>query len=116
MSFVSHFFVAAGVEIQTLTDQANISTPVSLGTVFDLTLTGDHQLDNPTAADLVSGFVYIWIIRQDGSGGHTLTFDTLFNFFSLSSNPTLPTDPNVISMVTAVYDGVELLCVYTPGV
>lgn len=59
-----------------LVDGANIATDASLGRVFEVTLAGNRQLDNPT--NIAPGMVITWYVIQDGAGGHTLTLDTNF--------------------------------------
>lgn len=91
----------------TLTDAATINTDASLGNVFLVTLAGNRALANPT--NLVAGQTVVWHIRQDATGGRTLTYGTLFKFVGMLT-PTLSTAPNAKDVLDCSYDGVELLC------
>lgn len=102
-----HCTQAAGSAKVTLSDGANIATDASLGNVFEVTLEGSRTLDNPT--NLVSGYTYVWIIKQDGSGNHTLDYGTDF-WFNNGTAPVVPTAASAIMVVTGVYDGTRLLC------
>ena len=83
-----------------LTDASNIATNAALGTVFSLTLTGNHTLANPT--NLMNGVFYTWIITQDGSGGHTLAYGSMFKWPG-GSAPTVTATAGAVSVITAQY-------------
>lgn len=65
--------------ITTLTDGANISINLADSNNFTVTLAGNRQLDNPTGT-IVPGQSGSIFIVQDSSGGHTLAFDTYYDF------------------------------------
>jgi hypothetical protein len=94
-----------------LSDSATISTDASQGNVFTVTIgaTG-RTLANPT--NLTNGGTYLWIIRQDSGGAKTITtYGNLFKFPG-GTAPTLSTGGNAVDMISAVYDGSQLNCVF----
>lgn len=68
----------------TLTDAANIATNASLANRFTVTLAGNRNLSAPT--NPTDGQKVVWIFTQDGTGGRTLSFDSIFDFGNM---PTL---------------------------
>lgn len=90
---------------QTLTDGANISWDLSQGAFAEVTLTADRTLDDPT--NMVNGASYILIIKQDGTGGHTLTFGSAYKFAD-GTDPTLSTGANAVDIVAFLSDGTAL--------
>jgi hypothetical protein len=64
--------------VVSLTDDTTIAIDASLGQQFSVTLGGNRTLENPTNAE--NGQLLLFIIRQDGTGGRTLTADTKFRF------------------------------------
>lgn len=103
------FTRAQGTAKVTLADAATIATDASLGNVFEVTLGGNRALGLPT--NLVSGFTYMWIIKQDGGAPRTLTYNAIFKFPG-AVTPVLSTGNNDVDVITAVYDGTNLLCVF----
>ena len=103
------FTAAQGVSPSALTDASSIATDASLSNVFTVTLGGNRTLANPT--NLVSGFTYIWIITQDGTGSRTLAYGTTFAWPN-SSAPILQTGVNAVDIISAVYDGTHLQAAY----
>jgi len=93
----------------TLADAANIATDAKNGNVFEVTLAGNRTLDNPTG--LISGFTYLWIIKQS-TGGHTLGYGTAFDFPG-GTAPTLSVAAGAVDLLCGVYDGTNLLCSFT---
>ena len=64
---------------------SNVTTDLSTGEIFTITLTGDLGLENPING--IPGRAYTWWIRQDGSGNHAIS---LGNAFSIPTSATLP--------------------------
>lgn len=64
--------------VATLTDAATIAVNATLGNQFTVTITANRTLGNPTGA--VNGQLLMFAIRQNGTGGWTLTPDTKFRF------------------------------------
>ncbi len=68
-------------------------------------LTDDSTLLNPT--NLVSGGTYIYVITQDVTGGHTLSFGNLFTWPG-GTPPTVDAGSLAVSVISCFYDGVAL--------
>lgn len=100
--------VAASVlrnpHVVSLTYAATLNTDASAGEIFDVTLTGNTTLANPT--NPVDGKTLRWRIRQDATGGRTVTFPvgTKFNLPSSATSP-LPfsTAANKMDVLAATY-------------
>jgi len=95
----------------TLTDGATIAWDLSQNQVAVVTLGGNRAMGNPTA--IVAGAVYILIVKQDGTGGRTLSFpfgssgagNTGYRFAGATSSsgaPTLSTGANKIDIITFI--------------
>lgn len=95
----------------TLTDGATVAWDLSQNQVAVVTLGGNRAMGNPT--NIVAGAVYILIVKQDGTGGRTLSFpfgtsgagNTGYRFAgatSASGAPTLSTAANKIDILTFV--------------
>ena len=94
-----------------LTDNATIAWDLSQNQVAVVTLAGNRAMGNPT--NIVAGAVYILIVKQDATGGRTLSFpfgtsgagNTGYRFAgatSASGAPTLSTGANKIDILTFV--------------
>lgn len=68
-----------------ITDDVSITTDLSTGDVFTITLTGDTLLANPING--VNGKGYIWYLKQDGSGNHAITLGDKFIIPSTATTP-----------------------------
>lgn len=90
---------------QTLTDQASIAWDLSLGAMATVTLTDNRALANPT--NLVNGASYILIVKQDATGGRTLSFGSAYKFAD-GVDPTLSTGANAVDMIAFLSDGTSL--------
>jgi len=95
----------------TLTDGATIAWDLSQNQVAVVTLGGNRAMGNPT--NIVAGAVYILIVKQDGTGGRTLSFpfgssgagNTGYRFAGATSSsgaPTLSTGANKIDIITFI--------------
>ena len=84
---------------------ANSSTAITLdlanGTVQDITLTGNAFITFPSNA---AGKSFLLILRQDGSGGKTVTWDGDVRWPS-STEPTLTSTANKVDIFSFVCDG-----------
>ena len=89
----------------TLTDGANISWDLSQNQVASVTLAGNRTLSNPT--NQVDGAVYILIVKQDGTGGRTLSFSSDYKFAG-GTAPTLTTTASKADIMTFVCDGTNM--------
>jgi hypothetical protein len=85
-----------------LTYAATLSTDASAGDIFDVTLTGNATLANPT--NPVSGKTIRWRIRQDATGGRAVTLGNKFVIPSSATSP-LPfsTEANKMDVLAATY-------------
>ena len=90
---------------QTLTDAASITWDLSLGAMATVTLGGNRALANPT--NLVNGASYILIIKQDGTGGRTLSFGSTYKFAD-GVDPVLSTGINAVDLIAFLSDGTSL--------
>ena len=85
-----------------LTDGASIATDSSLGNVFYVTLGGNRILSNPTNS--TSGKRIIWRIKQDATGGRTITLDTKFRLGTDITSVVLSTSPSITDYIGAIYN------------
>ena len=94
-----------------LTDNTTIAWDLPTNQVAIVTLGGNRAMGNP--GNIVAGAVYILIVKQDATGGRTLSFpfgtsnagDTGYRFAgatSASEAPTLSTGANKIDILTFV--------------
>jgi hypothetical protein len=79
-----------------------LNTDASTGDIFDVTLTGNATLANPT--NPVDGQTVRWRIRQDATGGRTVTLGNKFVIPSSATSP-LPfsTAANKMDVLAATY-------------
>ena len=93
---------SSGAAVASLSYAATITTDASAGEIFDLTLTGNVTLANPT--NPVDGKTLRWRIRQDGTGGRTVTLGNKFVIPSSATSP-LPfsTAANRMDILAATY-------------
>lgn len=96
-----------------LADGANVSVNAASRDYFELTMgaLGTRQLDNPTG--LAAGQRRVLVFRLTHGGTEAITFDTLYRF----GDPGAPSYPagGTIDIVTAIWDGTNLLCSYVQG-
>lgn len=102
----------ANISNQTLTDGSTINWDVSLGQVATITLGGNRTMAAPT--NLKVG-TYILHVVQDGSGGRTLTWNSVFKW-PAGVAPTLTTTANRRDLFSFVCDGTNLYGSYLPDV
>lgn len=88
--------------VVSLTYDTIINTDASLGEIFDVLLTGNTTLANPTNA--VNGKTLRWRITQDATGGRSIALDNKFTIPSSATSP-LPfsTAPNKTDILAATY-------------
>lgn len=85
-----------------LTDAATIATDASLGNIFDVTLEGNRTLGAPT--NPTSGQFIEYRIKQDGVGGHTLTYNAIFDWTVDVAEPILSTGAGKIDSLLFQYN------------
>ena len=90
----------------TLTDGATINWNLSTQQVAIVTLGGNRTLAAPTNQQ--AGGVYTVVVKQDGTGGHTLAFDSSYKFPD-GSAPTITTTANAVDIVSFISDGNNML-------
>lgn len=95
-------YVMSSAAVVPLTYAATLNTDASAGDIFDVTLTGNVTLANPT--NPVDGKTIRWRIRQDGTGSRTVTLGNKFVIPSSASTP-LPfsTAANKMDILAATY-------------
>lgn len=102
----------ASVLSQTLTDAATISWNTSLGQVAYITLGGSRTMAAPT--NLKVG-TYILHVIQDGGGGRTLSWNSIFKW-PAGVAPVLTTTAGRRDLFSFVCDGTNLYGSYLPDV
>lgn len=83
----------------TLTDAATVAVDAALSNVFTLTIGGNRTLGAPT--NLVAGQPITFIVTQDGTGGHTLAYDSAYKF-PLGEVPTINSAIGAVSIITGI--------------
>lgn len=78
-----------------LTDAPNIAIDFATGIVFSVTLEDNRIMDNPT--NQIAGQNGILLIKQDGMGDRTLSFDSNWRF--LGGAPTLSPGADMTDLV-----------------
>ena len=76
-----------------------VATNAALSGLYEITLTGNATLTNPT--NLQAGSQYKVIVVQDGTGARTLAFGSAYKF---SGSSTLTTTAGAIDMLSFVSD------------
>lgn len=94
--------LAGGPAVVALSYAATLNTDASAGDIFDVTLTGNATLANPS--NPVDGKTLRWRIRQDGTGSRTVTLGNKFVIPSSATSP-LPfsTAANKMDVLAATY-------------
>ena len=92
-----------------LTDGATISVDASQSNNFKVTLGGNRTLANPT--NLADGMVLNFVLKQDATGGRTITFGTKYKWPG-GTAPTWVTTANAVNFFSAYYDSANdiLIC------
>lgn len=81
---------------------ASLNTNASAGDIFDVTLTGNAVLENPT--NPVNGKTIRWRVTQDGSGSRLVTLGNKFVIPSTATSPlTFSTTANTMDILAATY-------------
>lgn len=88
-----------------LTDAATIVVDATLGEVFRVTLGGNRTLANPTGA--YDGQYLMFEIRQDGTGGRTITLGNKFRFCADITACTLSTAASKKDRLFVCYDATD---------
>ena len=86
----------------TLTDAASIAWDASLNQVASVTLTASRALANPT--NMTNGAVYILIVKQNATGGFTLSYGANYKW-PAAATPTITSTASSASILTFISDG-----------
>lgn len=100
------FTRAKGFAITTLTEGTSIAWDLAANQVTRITLTGNRTLANPT--NKVDGNVYVLVVKQDATGGRTLSFSSDYKFAG-GTAPTITTTASKADVLTFVCEGTNLL-------
>lgn len=104
---VTNFTKAARGAVVTLTDATSIASDMALGNNFVVTLAGNRTLDIPTNVVLGQSGTYTFI--QDGTGGRTLAYTSVFDFPG-GTAPTLTTTSAAVDVLAYyVYSSTAIL-------
>jgi hypothetical protein len=98
----SQLVTGGAPSVVALTYAATMNTNAAAGDIFDVTLTGNATLANPS--NPVDGKTLRWRIRQDGTGSRTVALGDKFQIPSTASDP-LPfsTAANAMDILAATY-------------
>lgn len=86
----------------TLVDAPTISVNAAAGSEFNVTLGGNRTLENPT--NPTDGKKIVFRVKQDATGGRTLTLDTAYQFGTDITALNLSTSPNATDYIGFIYD------------
>jgi|694.fasta_scaffold02023_27 hypothetical protein len=111
-TFTGTVTIDANIANQTLTDGSTINWDVSLGSVATVTLGGSRTMAAPTNLKIGT---YILHVVQDGSGGRSLTWNSVFKW-PAGVAPTLTSTANRRDLFSFVCDGTNLYGSYLPDV
>lgn len=93
-----------------LTDAGVIAWDLSANQASTITLGGDRTLDAPT--NMQDGGEYQLIIKQDVTGGRTLSFHTTYKFPG-GATPVVTTTTEAVDVMTCRSDGTNMYCAIT---
>lgn len=89
----------------TLTPGATVAVDASLSNTFSLLLTQNTTVSNPT--NLINGGVYNFLIKQDSTGGWTLTLGSAYKPVD-GIAPAIGTDAGDTTILTGISDGTNI--------
>jgi len=89
----------------TATDGATITFDMNNGNIQAVTLGGNRTIAAPT--NMEDGSRYTFIIKQDGTGNRTVTWNSAW-LFSGGTAPTISTGKGSIDVFSGYYDGTNL--------
>ena len=111
-TFTGTVTINANIANQILTDGPTINWDTSSGSVATVTLGGNRAMAAPTNLKIGS---YILHVVQDGTGGRTLTWNSVFKW-PAGVAPVLTTTGNRRDLFSFVCDGTNLYGSYLPDV
>ena len=86
----------------TLAYAATLNTNAAAGATFDVTLTGNVTLANPS--NPADGLALKWRIRQDATGGRAVALGDKFRLPASASPLAWSTEPESLDVLAAIYD------------
>lgn len=96
-----------GPVVNDLTDQAVLTPNLAVAGHFVVTLGGNRQLGVPANA-LVNRQRWVLEVWQDGVGGRTLSYASIFAFGTLLSAPVLSTTPSARDYLSFIWNPTSL--------
>lgn len=87
--------------VVSLSYASSLATDASAGSIFDVTLTGNVTLSNPT--NPTNGQTLRWRIRQDATGGRTVTLGNKFTLPASVTSLEFSTAANKMDILAATY-------------
>ncbi|GAA6622860.1 hypothetical protein [Scytonema sp. NUACC26] len=101
-----------GINIQNITFSTTLSVDLSLSNTYSLTLNNDVSSFDTINLKQAT---YIFLIKQDSTGGRIISgYSSKFKFPN-GTVPTLSSAANKTDMLTCISDGTSLYCTLTPG-
>jgi hypothetical protein len=98
-------------------EDTTVNTDCSLGTIFDVTLTGNVTFAAPT--NPVDGMTVRWRVRQDGVGSRTVTLNGVFRIPSSGTSPLAwSTTASAMDVLAATYNATDTkwdIVAFVPG-
>ena len=94
----------------TLTDQATIAWDVIASPVAFVTLGGNRTMAAPSGTGAAAGQFISLLVKQDGTGGRTITWNAVYEFPS-DTAPTLTTTANLGDIFSFRYNGAKWLLI-----
>lgn len=88
-----------------LTDAASITVDARKGNIFSVTLGGNRIMSNPLYPHEEQ--MIIFRIKQDGTGGRTISWDTKYRFSTDLPSPTLSTGSGKLDYLGFIYNSVD---------
>lgn len=80
---------------------STLNTDASAGSIFDITLTGNVTIANPT--NPTNGQTIRWRVRQDATGGRAVTLGTKFSLPASVSTLEFSTAADKLDILAATY-------------
>jgi hypothetical protein len=100
----------SGSLVVSLVDGANIAVDASLGysirSTYTVTLGGNRTIDAPSSP--TSGQMIVFRLKQDGTGGRTVTWDAIYRFSSDIPTPTLSAAAGYTDYVSFMYNAADV--------
>ena len=96
------------LELGTLADEATVNWDASLYPNAIVTLSADRIFAAPTNA--VDNQFYLLTVKQDATGGRTITWNSVFDFTTVGGTPTLTTTADGADKLLFLFEGGSMKC------